>query len=470
MRQMNLQSKEKSLIDSRTMERKGIFGTDGVRGRANQTPMDSEMALKLGRAAAVTLCNGSHRHRIVIGKDTRLSGYMLETALVSGITSAGVDVMLVGPLPTPGVAFIAKSMRADAGIVISGSHNDYRDNGIKFFDRNGFKLSDKIEDQIELAITDGSMNEGRVAAEKLGRAYRVEDASGRYIQFLKNCCPFEKGFEGLRIVLDCSNGAGYYVAPIVFEELGALVYTIANTPDGTNINKNCGSLHTENLSAKVKEINADCGIALDGDADRIIMCDENGEIVDGDVILALTALHWKQHDKLKKSTVVTTVMSNLSLEHTLKKAGIHVLQSKVGDRYVVEAMRENGLNLGGEQSGHLIFLDHNSTGDGILGGLQVLSIMLEQGKPLSELRKVLTPYPQILKNISVREKKDFDKIPEISKLILASEKELGPGGRVLVRYSGTENIARVMVEGTKDSQIRRIAEQLTEAFQKHLGV
>lgn len=427
------------------------------------------MALKIGRAAAMTLRNGSHRHRIVIGKDTRLSGYMLETALASGITSAGTDVMLVGPLPTPGVAFISKSMRADAGVVISGSHNDYRDNGIKFFDRNGFKLSDTVEDQIEAAMHNGSMDEGRVAAEKLGRAYRIEDASGRYIQLLKSGCPFAKGLDGLRVVLDCSNGAGYYVGPTVLGELGAHVTPIANTPDGTNINKNCGSLHTENLCAKVREVNADCGIALDGDADRVIMCDENGEVVDGDVILALTALHWHREKKLKKGMVAATVMSNLSLDHTLEKNGIRVLRSKVGDRYVVQAMREYGLNLGGEQSGHLIFLDHNSTGDGILGALQVLSIMLEQNRPLSELRLVLTPYPQVLQNIGVREKIDFATLPDIKNLIEASEKELGPRGRVLVRYSGTENIARVMVEGEGEVQIRHIADRLSEAIHKHLG-
>lgn len=446
-----------------------IFGTDGVRGRANRTPMDSEMALKLGRAVAFVLRDGWTRHRIVIGKDTRLSGYMLETALASGITSAGTDVMLVGPLPTPGVAFISRSMRADAGVVISGSHNDYRDNGIKFFDRHGFKFSEALEAKIEEVIASGRMEKGRVNAEELGKAFRIEDARGRYIQFLKGCFPLEKTLDGLRLVVDCSNGAGYEVAPSVFTELGASVHAIANEPDGTNINRECGSLHAQNLCKRVKQVGANCGIALDGDADRVIMCDENGEVVDGDVILALCAFHWHKAGKLKGGTVVATVMSNLSLDHALQKKGIRVLRTQVGDRFVVEAMREGNYNVGGEQSGHVIFLDYNTTGDGVLGALQVLSIMLEEGKPLSELKKALTPYPQVLHNVPVKEKRNFSEIPEIQKLLEASGKELGEKGRVLLRYSGTENIARVMVEGGDLKKIEAIALRIEEAVRKHLG-
>src|SRR3989338_8574755 len=348
------------------MAKQKIFGTDGVRGLANKSPMDSEMALKLGRAAAIVFKNGTHRNRIVIGKDTRLSGYMLETALASGIVSSGADVFLVGPLPTPGVAFIAKSMRCDAGAVISGSHNDYRDNGIKFFDKSGFKLSDAVEAQIEAVMFGKSMETERAAPENLGKAFRIDDADGRYTQFLKSCFPKERTLEGLKIVVDCSNGAAYDVAPTVLGELGAHLYPIANHPDGTNINHNCCSLHTESLCRHVKEIDADCGIALDGDADRVIMCDEKGHVVDGDVIMALCALHWKKQKTLKKETLVTTVMSNLALDHAMEKNGIRLVKTQVGDRYVVGEMLKNGYNMGVEQSGHLIFLYFNTTGDGIL--------------------------------------------------------------------------------------------------------
>ncbi|MBI4223381.1 MAG: phosphoglucosamine mutase [Deltaproteobacteria bacterium] len=446
-----------------------IFGTDGVRGRSNFHPMDSEMALALGRAAAFCLKNGKHRHRIVIGKDTRLSGYMLETALASGIVSMGTDVMLVGPLPTPGVAFISRSMRADTGVVISGSHNDWRDNGIKFFDKSGFKLSDAVEARMEAAILSGETDGSKVPAEKLGKAYRIEDAAGRYIQFLKSCFPAEKTLDGLKIVVDCSNGAGYQVAPHVLEELGADCLPIANEPDGMNINLNCGSLHTEGLCRKVKEAGADCGIALDGDADRVIMCDETGAVVDGDVILALCGKHWQERKRLKRSVIVATVMSNLALDHVMRAQGIQVVRTPVGDRYVVETMRREGYNVGGEQSGHLIFLDHNSTGDGILGALQVLAIMLEENRPLSELKKILEPFPQVLLNVPVREKRDFSKVPSVVEAIQYAEKSLGADGRVLVRYSGTEKIARIMVEGKEESKIRGLAETVRDVIQEKLG-
>ena len=451
------------------MAKQKIFGTDGVRGLANKSPMDSEMALKLGRAAAIVFKNGTHRNRIVIGKDTRLSGYMLETALASGIVSSGADVFLVGPLPTPGVAFIAKSMRCDAGAVISGSHNDYRDNGIKFFDKSGFKLSDAVEAQIEAVMFGESMDTERAAPENLGKAFRIDDADGRYTQFLKSCFPKERTLEGLKIVVDCSNGAAYEVAPNVLGELGAHVYPIAHHPDGTNINHNCGSLHTESLCRHVKEIDADCGIALDGDADRVIMCDEKGHVVDGDVIMALCALHWKKQKTLKKETLVTTVMSNLALDHAMEKNGIRLVKTQVGDRYVVGEMLKNGYNMGGEQSGHLIFLDFNTTGDGILGALMVLKIMLEEQKPLSELRRVLIPYPQILINVPVREKKDFAAVPKILGAIHEAEKTLGKEGRILVRYSGTENIARIMVEGEDSKKIHHLAGMVEEVIKENLA-
>ena len=446
-----------------------IFGTDGVRGLANKSPMDSEMALKLGRAAAYALRNGTHRNRIVVGKDTRLSGYMLETAIASGITSAGTDVFLVGPLPTPGVAFIVKSMRADAGVVISGSHNDYRDNGIKFFDKEGFKLSDVLEHTIEEAILTGKMETARAESDKLGKNFRIDDATGRYIQFLKSCFPSEKTLEGLKLVVDCSNGAGYQVAPHVLEELGAHVYPIHNHPDGMNINRDCGSLHTKNLCKQVVNVEAHCGIALDGDADRIIMCDEKGHVVDGDVILALCALHWRQTGALKKDTVVATVMSNLALDHSMEQHKIKVLRTEVGDRYVVRAMREGGFNIGGEQSGHLIFLDHNTTGDGMLGALMVLKIMLEKSQPLSELKKVLTPYPQVLLNVAVKQKSDLGQVPAVAKVIAEVTKSLGKQGRILVRYSGTENIARIMVEGEESGKIQHLANLVQEVILQNLG-
>lgn len=446
-----------------------LFGTDGVRGRSNTHPMDSETALALGRAAAFCLKNGKHRHRIVIGKDTRLSGYMLETALASGIVSMGTDVMLVGPLPTPGVAFISRSMRADAGVVISGSHNDWRDNGIKFFDRFGFKLSEELEAKIEAAVLSGEAESARVGAEKLGKAYRVEDAAGRYIQFLKSTFPADRTLDGLKIVVDCSHGAGYQVAPLVLEELGAECIPIGHEPDGMNINLNCGSLHTDGLCRKVRETGADAGIALDGDADRVIMCDESGAVLDGDVILALCAKSWQAKRRLKKSAIVATVMSNLALDEVLRRHDIRLIRTAVGDRRVVEAMRQEGCSVGGEPSGHLIFLDYNSTGDGILGGLQVLSIMLEENRPLSELKKILSPFPQILLNVAVREKRNFSEIPAVAEAIRDAEETLGESGRVLVRYSGTEKIARIMVEGKEESKIRGLAEMIRDVLKAKLG-
>jgi phosphoglucosamine mutase len=430
--------------------------------------MDSETALNLGRAVA-SLFKNNHRHRIVVGKDTRISGYMLETALASGICSMGADVCLVGPLPTPGIAFITRSMRADAGVVISASHNRYDDNGIKFFDGEGYKLPDEFELKMEEIILTGKCAKDRPTGGKVGKAIRIDDAAGRYIQFLKNAFPPRRLLDGFTIVIDCANGAGYKVAPAVFEELGARVIGIGTIPNGTNINENCGSLHTTKLQEMVRQTGADCGIALDGDADRVIMCDEKGKIVDGDVLMAVCADRMNKNGRLTRSTLVATVMSNIALDNAMQKRGIQIIRTAVGDRYVIQAMRDGGYNLGGEQSGHLIFLDHNTTGDGILGALQILSIMMEEGRHLSEITNIFTPLPQILKNVEVKEKRDFSVIPEINKAIARCERELGKQGRLVIRYSGTENIARIMIEGEHPDRIRDMAASLANLISVHLG-
>jgi len=450
--------------------RRGIFGTDGVRGRANRAPMDSETALALGRAVAAMFRNGGHRHRIVVGKDTRLSGYMIEQALASGICSMGADVCFVGPLPTPGIAFITRSMRADAGVVISASHNPYSDNGIKFFDRDGFKLADDIEDRIEELALSGIPENDRPTCENVGRAVRIDDAPGRYIQFLKNTFPRKYLLDGFRVVLDCANGASYKVAPAVFKELGATVIEVGTKPDGININNGCGSLHPKALCKAVVDNNAHVGIALDGDADRIIMCDEKGRVVDGDVIMALCADSLKRRDKLTNNTLVATIMSNLALDHAMQERGIKVVRTKVGDRYVINSMREGDFTLGGEQSGHMIFLKHNTTGDGILAGLQVMAIMMDENKPMSELSNILTPFPQVHKTVRVAEKREMDSIPALAKKIAACQSELGDTGRLVLRYSGTENIARVMVEGASQDRIQEMATSLAGLIDQHLGM
>jgi len=450
-------------------EKRKIFGTDGVRGTANVHPMTSEMAMQLGRAISYIFQNGKKRHGIVIGKDTRLSGYMLETALASGICSMGCDVMLVGPLPTPGIAFITQGMRADAGVVISASHNSYQDNGIKFFDRNGFKLPDELEAQMENLIASGDIDHHRPTAEAIGKAVRVDDAAGRYIEFLKRSIPRGVNLSGLKIVLDCSHGAGYKVAPAVFSELGANVIAVGANPDGTNINAGCGSTHPELMARLVVEHNADIGIALDGDADRIIMADEKGSIVDGDFIMGLCAQHMFKEGTLAKGTVVGTVMSNLGLDIAMQSMGINVVRTAVGDRYVIQSMRANGYNLGGEQSGHLIFLDYNTTGDGILAGLQVLSILRQKDQPLSLAKQVMQSFPQILTNVKVSQKKDFSQIPSIANIVRGIEKELGNRGRLVLRYSGTENLARIMIEGENHDRIRSMADGLAGEIYRHLG-
>jgi phosphoglucosamine mutase len=449
---------------------KKLFGTDGVRGVANVYPMTSEMAMQLGRAAAYIFKSaGKRRHRIVIGKDTRLSGYMLENALVAGICSMGVDVLVVGPLPTPGIANITSSMRADAGVVISASHNAFQDNGIKFFSADGFKLPDEIELRIENLIETNHIDSLRPTATEVGKAFRIDDAAGRYIVFLKNTFPQEMDLSGLKIVLDCANGAAYKVAPAVFEELGAEVIPLGVKPNGTNINAGCGSLHPEVISQAVKEHQADIGIALDGDADRVIVCDEFGNEVDGDHIMAICATDMLRRSILKRKTLVATVMSNMGLDIAIRKAGGTVVKTAVGDRYVVEEMRKEGYNLGGEQSGHMIFLDHSTTGDGILSALQLLAVMRRDEKPLSELAKLMVALPQVLVNARVAEKRDIMTIPEIAARVGDVEKKLGNEGRVLIRYSGTEPLLRVMIEGQDKYEITTWANEIAEMVKLHIG-
>jgi phosphoglucosamine mutase len=448
---------------------KKLFGTDGVRGVANVHPMTTEMAMQIGRAAAYVFKESNRRHRIVIGKDTRLSGYMIENALSAGICSMGVDVLLVGPLPTPGIAYITASMRADAGVVISASHNAFQDNGIKFFYSDGFKLPDDVEMRIEELIESGRIDSLRPIATEVGRAARIDDAKGRYIVFLKSTFPKEFDLTGLRIVVDCANGAAYKVAPAVLRELGAEVIALGVDPDGTNINSGCGSLYPQVIREKVRELRADIGIALDGDADRVIICDEFGNEVDGDHIMAICALDMIKQEKLKKNTLVATVMSNMGLDIALRNAGGAVVKTAVGDRYVVEEMRRGGYNLGGEQSGHMIFLDHNTTGDGTLSALQVLAVMRRTGKPLSELAQCMVSLPQVLLNVRVFERKDIMTIPEIEQRVREVEGLLGDQGRILIRYSGTEPLLRVMIEGNDTLEITTWAREIITLVDRHLG-
>ncbi len=446
-----------------------LFGTDGIRGIANVSPMTVEMAVQVGRGAAYVFKNGKTRHKIVIGKDTRLSGYMIENAIAAGICSMGVDVLLVGPLPTPGIAFITSSMRADAGVVISASHNPFQDNGIKIFSRDGFKLPDSIEEKIENLISSNSIDSLRPTAKEVGKAYRIDDAKGRYIVFLKHTFPMDYTLDGLKMVLDCANGAAYKVAPSVFSELGADVILTGVSPNGENINHGCGSLHPELISRMVKENGADMGLALDGDADRVVFVDENGSLVDGDHIMAICAKAMMEEDRLKERTLVATVMSNMGLEAAMRTMGGRLVRTGVGDRYVVEKMREKGYNLGGEQSGHLIFLDYNTTGDGILTALQLLSVMKKCDKRLSELTNIMETYPQTLINVKVKEKRDLTQVPELASKIEKIEKVLGDSGRILIRYSGTEPLVRIMLEGADEQQITGFAEGLAEDFRKRLG-
>ncbi|MBI4643254.1 MAG: phosphoglucosamine mutase [Deltaproteobacteria bacterium] len=446
-----------------------LFGTDGVRGVANIYPMTAEVALQLGRALAYVIKTSPGKDSIVVGKDTRLSGYLLEYAITAGICSMGVDVFLLGPLPTPGIAFITSSMRADAGVVISASHNPYQDNGIKFFSGDGFKLPDEIEAHIEKLMTDRGVEEARPTATEIGQAFRIDDARGRYISFLKSTFPKEMDLDGLRIVLDCAHGATYKVAPEVFSELGADLITVGVRPNGKNINYKCGSTYPEVMAKLVKRHRADLGIAFDGDGDRVIMVDHQGQVVDGDHIMGICALDLHRRGKLRRKTVVGTVMSNLGLEVALKDQGCRLLRAPVGDRYVVEAMVHGGYNLGGEQSGHLVFLDHTTTGDGILTALRLLAVMLREDKPLADLARFMETFPQILINLRVKERRDLKSVPAARQALQAAEKRLGNRGRLLVRYSGTEPLLRIMVEGENLQEIQSVGQDLAQTLEKLLS-
>jgi len=443
-----------------------LFGTDGIRGVANNYPMTTEIAMQVGRAIAFIVKDKAKGHRIVIGKDTRQSCYMLENALAAGICSMGVDVLLVGPLPTPGIAFITTSMRADAGVVISASHNPFQDNGIKIFSSDGFKLPDEVEAEIEDLIFSQKMAALRPVADEVGKAARIEDSKGRYIVFLKNTFPKNYTLDDFHIVLDCANGATYGVAPYVFEELGAKVTTLAITPDGRNINDGCGALHPGLMADKVKALGADIGLALDGDGDTLIVSDERGEIVDGDHVMAICARELLKQRKLKKKTLVATVMSNMGLEAAIENMGGKMVRTGVGDRYVVECMRKKGYSFGGEQSGHLVFLDHITTGDGILAGLQLLAIMKKRKKPLSELATIMESFPQVLKNVRMSTRTPIETIPNFLQTVTKLEEKLGSNGRILVRPSGTEPVIRVMVEGRDQGEIDDIADELCELIRK----
>lgn len=451
-------------------QRQRLFGTDGVRGVANEHPMTAEIALALGQAVAHVFGeSGVGRPRIIIGKDTRLSGYMFENALVSGICSMGVDVLQVGPMPTPGLAFLTADMRCHAGVMISASHNPFRDNGIKFFSNDGFKLPDDVEARIEGLVASGELAGQRAPSDAIGQATRIDDAEGRYVVFLKKTFPRDLTLDGLRVVLDCANGAAYKVAPTVLRELGAEVFCIGVEPDGRNINENCGAIFPEKLGERVLEARADLGIALDGDADRCLLIDEKGHPVDGDALLALLAEDLHKRGELRGGGVVSTVMSNLGLESSLERHGLRLSRTAVGDRYVVERMREGGYNLGGEQSGHVIFLDHNTTGDGLITALQSLAIVTRSALPLSQLSGDFRRFPQVLLNIEVSENRPIEEIPELQALIARIEGELGGEGRVLIRYSGTEAKVRVMVEGPTEKRVSAYAAELAEAIRGLLG-
>lgn len=448
-----------------------LFGTDGVRGRANAFPMTVELAVALGRAVGTIFRTHSGKHRVVIGKDTRLSCYMYENALIAGLCSMGVDTLMLGPLPTPAVAFITKAYRADAGIVISASHNPYYDNGIKFFSSEGFKLPDSWEKEMETLIAKGpsAFDPFLPSDSQIGKNARINDADGRYIEFVKATFPRKLSLKNLRVALDCAHGAGYRVAPLVFRELDAEVFVCGNQPNGLNINEGCGALHPELVQKLVLDHKADVGIALDGDGDRVIMVDENAQIVDGDVMLAICAKDMFQKGLLRNNKLVATVLSNFGFINAMEQLGIEVIKSQVGDRYVIQEMLKHDACLGGEPSGHMIFLDHNTTGDGLVCALQVLRIMIETGSKLSELACCFTRYPQMSVNVRVSSKPALDSIDGLKEAIQEVEKALHGTGRVLVRYSGTENICRVMVEGPKRSIIQQHVTQLANIIKKRIG-
>ena len=455
---------------------KRIFGTDGVRGTANIEPVTAETALKLGRAAGHVFkqlesqSRGRGRHKIVLGKDTRLSGYMLENALSSGILSMGVDVLFIGPLPTPGVAYVTRSLRADAGIVITASHNKYDDNGIKFFRADGYKLADKIEHQIESLVFSGDIENIRPTADEIGKAVRIDDALGRYIEYAKASLPRGITLEGLRIVVDCGHGAAYKSTPCVLRELGAEIIVYGNQPDGKNINKDCGSMHPSLMCQKIWEHRADIGIAHDGDADRVLLCDEKGTLVDGDDIMAIAALDMLAQETLEHKTLVSTVMSNAGLDAAISAAGGTVVRTAVGDKNVIDEMLRHGFNLGGEQSGHIIFRDYSSTGDGLVAALQILRIMRAKEQPLSKLVQCWTRFPQIITNIVVREKRPFEQLDHVGQLLSEAEAELkAQGGRVFLRYSGTEPKARLLVEGRDAATLEKWSRKICDTLKRQVG-
>ena len=443
------------------MSRK-YFGTDGIRGRTNKLPMTPEIAMRVGQAAGKRFLRGSHKHRVVIGKDTRLSGYMVESALIAGFTSVGMDVVLLGPMPTPAVAMLTKSMRADLGVMISASHNPFADNGIKLFGPDGFKLSDADEAEIEALIESGSE---LAEAELIGRAARIDDARGRYIHFAKATFPDDLRLDGMRVVVDCANGAAYKVAPDALWELGAEVIALGVNPNGTNINDKCGSTHPEALQAKVREVRADIGIALDGDADRLIVVDEMGQVVDGDQLMALLAQSWARSGRLMGGGIVATVMSNLGLERFVEAEGLKLHRAKVGDRYVLEMMRATGCNVGGEQSGHLILTDYATTGDGLVAALQILAALIRSGKPASETLSLFQPLPQLLKNVRFAKGQPLE-AEDVKKAISAAEGRLNGTGRLVIRKSGTEPLIRVMAEGEDEALVAEVVESICEAVRR----
>ncbi len=449
---------------------KKLFGTDGIRGTVNTYPITPEVALQLGKAIAQYYGsqNIEERNIAVIGKDTRLSGYMLETALTSGLLSMGMDVLAVGPMPTPAIAHLIKSFGGTCGIMITASHNPYNDNGIKIFGPNGFKLPDEVELEIEKIMLNGEISGSHIKTKQLGKAYRIDDARGRYIEFAKSSIK-STSLKGLKVVLDCANGAGYCIAPWIFKELGAEVIKVAVEPDGININKNCGAMYPHNISNLVRQHRADVGICLDGDADRLIMLDSNGAVVNGDRLLAMCAIDFKERGKLANNTLVVTVMSNLGLMHAMKREGINVEVASVGDRYVIERMREGGFNIGGEQSGHIIFMDYVTTGDGIISALHILSMMKRKQQDLSELANCMDEFPQVLKNVKVGKKLPIKEVPELDSIIKECEEELGDNGRVLVRYSGTENLMRVMIEAKKYKTAEIWTDRIIEVVEKCLS-
>jgi phosphoglucosamine mutase len=446
-----------------------LFGTDGIRGKANTYPITPEVALQVGKAVAhVFKAQGRGFSRAVVGKDTRLSGYMLENALASGLVSMGMDVYSVGPMPTPAVAHLTKSFCATCGIMITASHNPSDDNGIKIFDANGFKLPDEMENDIESHVLGGEIDSTHIGTEFLGKAFRIDDARGRYIEFAKASIR-NHSLKGLKIVLDCAHGAGYFISPIIFRELGAEVIKSSTDPDGFNINLNCGATCPQNISKLVLQHKADVGIALDGDGDRVIFCDARGKVINGDRILGLCALDYKERGRLAKNTIVVTSMSNLGLSKAMEKNGINVLVTDVGDRYVVERMRSDGYNIGGEQSGHVIFMDYVTTGDGTITALHVLKLMMDKKKSLAELADFMEEFPQILSSFNVKEKKPIDKVPNLVNIVAECEKSLGGNGRVILRYSGTENKIRLLIEALNQKDVETWTAKIKSVIEKELS-